>query len=86
MENFCQSCGMPISKEEYYGKNADGSKNEDYCSYCFPNGEFNNPNETMDEMIEACIPHVIEAGVCPDEESAKKMMQEFLPTLKRWGA
>ena len=31
---FCQSCGMPLT-EEVLGTNADGSKNEDYCMYCY---------------------------------------------------
>jgi len=85
MENkeFCQSCGMPMPIE-MRGNNADGSKNEDYCRYCFPNGAFNSPNETLEEMIESCIPFVVEAGTCPDADSARKMLQEHLPMLKRW--
>ena len=81
---FCQSCGMPMTEESVFGKNADNSKNEDYCCYCFPNGEFSNPNETLEEMIEACAPFLVEDGTCPDADSARKMLQEHLPTLKRW--
>ncbi len=33
-KKFCQSCGMPLV-EEILGTNADGSKNEDYCVYCY---------------------------------------------------
>lgn len=33
-QNFCQSCGMPLNSENL-GTNADGSKNEDYCMYCY---------------------------------------------------
>lgn len=33
----CQSCGIPIEKDEIIGTNADGSKNNDYCVYCFKN-------------------------------------------------
>ena len=86
MENLihCQSCGMPMSEAGHYGKNADGSKNEEYCCHCYPAGEFANPNETLEEMIENCIPFIVEGGVCPDNESARKMLAEFLPTLKRW--
>ena len=52
MENkFCQSCGMPITSEEQFGRNADGSKNEEYCSYCYRDGAFTE-NCTMDEMID----------------------------------
>jgi len=37
----CQSCGMPLNKDpQSGGTNADGSKNEKYCSYCYQNGAF----------------------------------------------
>ncbi len=35
-QKFCQCCGMPIGDtDELFGTNADGSKNADYCKYCF---------------------------------------------------
>jgi len=34
-EKICQSCAMPMNKEEDFGTNADGSKNEEYCTHCF---------------------------------------------------
>ena len=83
-EIHCQSCGMPVTEESHFGKNADGGKNGDYCCYCYPNGTFASPNETMEEMIESCIPYMVEDGVCPDADSARKLLQEHLPTLKRW--
>ncbi|MCL2593191.1 MAG: zinc ribbon domain-containing protein [Defluviitaleaceae bacterium] len=86
MENqkFCQSCGMPMGEtDEMYGLNADGTKSTDYCSYCFVNGNFNSPNETLEEMIESVIPHVVEATKM-SEEDARKMCNEFMPQLKRW--
>ena len=47
----CQSCGMPFSKDPKGGsKNTDGSKNGMYCSYCFENGHFTQPNITANEM------------------------------------
>ncbi len=49
---FCQSCGMPLT-EEVLGTNADGSKNEDYCMYCYRDGQFLQ-DCTMEEMIEHC--------------------------------
>ena len=83
-EIHCQSCGMPMAGDSDFGKNADGSKNGDYCCHCYPNGAFTNPSETLEEMIESCIPFIVEDGTCPDDESARKMLKEFLPTLKRW--
>ena len=86
MQNLihCQSCGMPMTEDSHFGKNADGSKNGDYCCHCYPNGAF--PGEcAMEEMIEMCVPIIVEDGTfAPDEESARKMLTEFLPTLKRW--
>ena len=41
MENkFCQSCGMPMTADEQFGRNVDGSKNGEYCSYCYRDGAF----------------------------------------------
>ena len=31
---FCQSCGMPLN-DQVLGTNDDGSKNEEYCMYCY---------------------------------------------------
>ncbi|GAI16613.1 unnamed protein product, partial [marine sediment metagenome] len=36
---FCQSCAMPMQKPDDFGTNADVSKNEEYCHYCFINVE-----------------------------------------------
>ena len=81
---FCQSCGMPLSESgEMNATNADGTKNDDYCMYCFKNGAF-NAAVTMEEMIEICVPHVIAANENMTEEGARNMMREFYPTLKRW--
>lgn len=81
--DFCQSCGMPMETEEVFGQNADGSKNQDYCVHCFKNGKFNSPNETVEEMIETCVPFYAEAQKVSKEE-ARKVLKEILPQLKRW--
>lgn len=47
----CQSCGMPLSKDEKGGGSEnDGSKSKKFCSHCYENGEFTNQDITMDEM------------------------------------
>ena len=78
---FCQSCAMPMT-EELYGKNADDSKNKDYCSYCYDKGEFTS-DITMEEMIDFCVPKMVEHSEF-NEEQARKMMEEMFPKLKRW--
>ena len=47
----CQSCGMPLKKDEKGGgSNANGSKSTKYCSKCYEKGGFINPNMTVEEM------------------------------------
>ena len=83
-EKYCQSRGMPMgTRNQMYGTNADGSKNENYCQYCFENGAFTS-DATMAEMIEICIPHVAPTNAGMSENKARKMMRECLPTLKCW--
>ncbi len=87
MENvemkYCQSCCMPLENAGLLGTNADGSRNEDYCHYCMVDGKFSK-EETMEEMIESCIPFVSKGNPWPDEETARKAMLEIFPQLKRW--
>ncbi|MDL2217128.1 zinc ribbon domain-containing protein [Christensenellaceae bacterium OttesenSCG-928-M15] len=84
MENmhFCQSCAMPLN-EENKGTNKDKSENADYCKYCYEDGAF-TWNGTMEEMIDFCAPHMVEANPGMDEETAKAQMRGFFPQLKRW--
>lgn len=83
-QKFCQSCAMPMgTTDELYGTNADGSKNADYCSYCFLNGAFAH-RTTMEEMIESCVPGMTAANSGMSEDRAREMMLEFFPSLKRW--
>ena len=80
---FCQSCAMPLEKPEDFGTERDGSKNVDYCQYCYKDGAFTS-EETMEGMIEACVPFTLEAGVFPTAEAARAAMMETFPKLKRW--
>lgn len=82
-QKFCQSCAMPITGAEVCGTNKDGSKNADYCSYCYENGSF-TADCTMEEMIEFCVAPMVQANPGMSPEAAKGMMQNFFPTLKRW--
>ncbi len=86
MENtkFCQSCAMPLAKPEDYGTNADGSQNQDYCGYCFQGGAFTAPEMTMEQMIGFCAPYMAENTPGMTEAEARKQMEGFFPTLKRW--
>ena len=83
---FCQSCGMPLT-DEVLGTNADGSKNEDYCMYCYKDGKFLQ-DCTMEEMIEHCAQFVgaVNEGL-PNpitKEEYIGQMKVYFPQLKRW--
>ncbi len=80
---FCQSCGMPLQKEEDYGTNADGSKNGEYCLYCFQNGLFTQPNITLDEMIKLVVENMVTMKIMP-ETQAIELANTHIPQLKRW--
>ena len=41
LPQFCQSCGMPLTRAEDFGTNADGSTNFDYCRHCYQDGKYN---------------------------------------------
>ena len=79
--HICQSCGMEMRKSDY-GKNTEGSVNTDYCIYCYPDGKFGK-NETMEEMIESCIPFLVGERLKTAEE-AREYLKKLYPTLKRW--
>ncbi len=85
-ERFCQCCGMPMGAgDEMYGTQKDGSKSEDYCTYCYENGEFTF-HGTVEEMIEICVPHMVEGNPGMTADKAREMMRQFLPTLRRWNS
>lgn len=77
----CQSCSMPLEDEKLFGDNENGTKNDDYCIYCFKDGKFTG-NETLEEMIEICVPHMVKHGF--EESKAREMLNAALPKLKRW--
>ena len=80
-QTYCQSCGMPITDSQLQGTTADGSKSEDYCTYCYQKGAFVQ-DVTMDEMVEICVPHMINAGM--PEPEARTLLANTLPNLARW--
>ena len=76
---FCQSCGMPMKQDpQGGGTNADGSINENYCSYCYQNGEFTF-NGTVTEFQEFCRQKMVESG------HSKFLAWLFTRGMKRFG-
>jgi len=84
-DEICHSCSMELIYGSP-GTNVDGTANAHYCQYCYNDGSFNGGTDesAMKQMIEICIPYKLQAGVYPDAETARKAMEEYFPTLKRW--
>ena len=79
----CQSCAMPMNWSEVFGTNADGSKSEEFCTFCFQKGTFTAPDITVQEMIDKCISILTQQKAVP-EEQARALMIKTIPDLKRW--
>lgn len=53
MEKFYQSCAMPLNLhgQDVRGSEKDGSHSNLFCSYCYANGEFLEPDITFEQML-----------------------------------
>ena len=85
MENrFCQSCAMPLGEtDELLGTEKDGTKNPEYCMYCYANGAFTS-DCTMDEMISFCVKPMVDNCPGMTEAQAEETLKEVIPKLNRW--
>ena len=82
MSKNCQSCGMPMQKDPGQGgTNADGTKSDEYCSYCYVNGSFMQPDMTAAEMQTFCIEKLREMGY---PRPVAWLFTRGIPRLKRW--
>ena len=77
---YCQCCGMPLEDDAVISKDRDGAFNEDYCKWCYADGEYTY--SSMDDLIDVCIPHMAKQGF--SEEQARAYMKEMLPKLDYW--
>ncbi len=82
--NCCQSCGMPWDKDpERGGTNADGTKSEKYCSYCYKEGAFVQPDWKLEDMQAYAIKVLARKGI---PEMLGKMLTKGIADLERWKA
>jgi hypothetical protein len=79
---YCQSCGMPLSKDEKGGgSEKDGSKSVLYCSHCYQNGSFTSPDITADQMVDLVKGKMKEMHI---PGFLAYFMVRNIPKLKRW--
>jgi hypothetical protein len=79
---FCQSCGMPMKKDEKGGgTNADASKSQMYCSYCYQDGNFTRPDFSANDMQMLVKGKMKEMGI---PEFLTGFFTYKIPKLERW--
>lgn len=76
---YCQCCGMPLD-DSIIGREKNGEFNEDYCKWCYADGEYTYSD--MDELIEVCAGNM--AGEQCTKEQAREYLKQMLPTLDYW--
>ena len=85
MERYkhCQSCGMPLKKSPNGGgSNADGSINKVYCPHCYQNGQFTNPDWSVEQMQNFVKKRMKEMGFFM--ALFANSFSKRIPHLKRW--
>ena len=78
---FCQCCGMPLSEDSMISQEKDRSFNEDYCTWCYADGNFTYP--TQDSLVDFLVAHIPN----PENQSEgerRKMFAIQLSQLKHW--
>ena len=81
---YCQSCGMPLSKDaKGGGTEADGSKSTEYCSHCYVAGKFTEPDITVNQMVEKVQAKMREMYI---PGFMARSFTKDIPTLRRWVA
>ncbi|PKY11965.1 hypothetical protein B1757_01020 [Acidithiobacillus marinus] len=81
-KNRCQSCGMPLQFDpQGGGTESDGSHSPIYCSYCYAEGAFKDPELTLDTMQQR-VRQLMRKRNAP--WYIRAYMAHRIPTLKRW--
>ncbi len=82
MYKNCQSCGMPLKRDEKGGgTNADGSKSHMFCSKCYEQGKFVQPDMTVEQMQTLVKGKLKEFGF---PGLVAGLFTRNIPKLERW--
>ena len=77
---ICQCCGMPLDDDSVISREADNSFNEDYCKWCYTDGQF--VYKDIGELLDFLVNHMSNDSFTP--EQARAYFSEQLPKLKHW--
>ena len=76
---ICQCCGMPL-EDSVISKETDGSFNEQYCKWCYSDGEFKYSSK--EQLIDFCVKHM--ANKNWPAEQVRAHMEAVVPKLEHW--
>lgn len=78
---ICQCCGMPL-EDEIMSKEKDDSINEEYCKWCYKDGNFTYND--MESLISFCENTM--SNETFSKQQVRDYMNNLLPKLKHWSA
>jgi hypothetical protein len=71
---------MPL---ESNSTDAEGSPSAEYCMFCYKDGAFTDPDQTVDGMVQSSIDFMTaNLGYAPDE--AARLSNDVIRGLGRW--
>lgn len=73
---------MPLTRTIDLGTNKNGTKNREYCKFCFKDGKFFDDGISLEEKIEKNVKIGMRMGL--PEEMARSIAIKTIPPLKRW--
>ena len=77
----CQCCGMPLGEDGMISREKDGSFNEDYCKWCYADGEF--AYQTKEALLDFLVKNIPN----PENETEEELRGTYdsaLSMLKHW--
>jgi len=75
---------MPIDESAAnFGTEADGSATSEYCMFCYQNGGFTDPQQSLDEMVASSVNFMTENLGFSAAEAAE-LSNNVIRKLKRW--
>lgn len=76
---ICQCCGMPLD-DSATSREPDGSFNEEYCKWCYADGEFKYTSK--EQLIDFCAEHMATENW--PAEQVRAHMEAVVPNLNHW--
>ena len=76
---ICQCCGMPL-EDSLLSREPDGSFNEDYCKWCYADGQF--AYQDLQTLTDFLVEHMSNENW--SAEQARAYFEAQLPQLQQW--